>query len=553
MTATARAFAALPRVACAQKLRASPTTAPKAPRRTTVVTTVAVAPAPAAASPIAAPVGSAEAAETLGEALQAWLAVVQCAEVTRLCHADNGRYLVRYFGDRPIEDFAGKPGGELVATYLRDEMGGGKRGLRERFSGPGNLAHHITYNSARARVNTLRHALEHAVNRGVLASMPEPWPIPPRGSHGQVARARFLLKPELEAAIAREPKKHRISVTTSKCEAPIGPLAPGGTTLGEALAWFMKYGDRRATVATRNLHAEQAALLKLYFGADRPVAEFQGTSGYRLLLGYVEKEGPVEEGGRGCKFTTIRKRLNMLRVVLRECWKRGELEGLPPFPDLPQDATPRERYLTLAEYRQIRDTVAPPWDLWITIGVWTGMHRSDLDRYTWAMVDLGNGPGNGPGPGPAFWLRLNTKNKKKPAWLPMPDELREALTAAYRQNPPADPNLVIVGKANNIGTHMRRACRKLGIPLAAPIDLRRTCATWWIEKGGPKEALRRWLGHSGSSQMVERHYCQITPDMVDGGVEALNRAARDPGSAGAGPQYIGPRLLTAVASVERQG
>lgn len=481
---------------------------------------------------------------TLADALQASISDIDYAPITRTQHEENARYLVRYFGDRPVADFAGAAGGELVIKYAQDETGGRDRGLREAFGGPGNNVPRLTYCTLRKRLCALRLALLHAFQRGELASMPTPWPVARPGSHGHKNAGKYLLGPEREAAIRREPAPvHRSSIYASKSDQPMGALPAGAKTLGNALDYMLAHGLRRVTQATYVMRTEQVRWLKSFFGADRPLSEFSGTSGYRLLTEFVEKEG-TDRGGRGLKFVTLKKRLTALRMALTEMVRRGELDSLPLWPSLPKDGTPRERYLTLEEYRGILATITPPWGLWVTIGVWTGQHTSDIDTMTWGMVDLGAGPGNGPGPGPAFWLRRNTKNKKRPVWLPMPDELREALTAAYRRNPPAGPNLVIIGKCHNMRSHLKRACRKLGIPRVSPIDLRRTCATWWIEKGGPKDGLRQWLGHSVTSEMVERHYAQVTPAMVFGGVDALNRAARDPGSPMVvmGPRLLGPAL-----------
>jgi integrase len=444
-----------------------------------------------------------------------------------------------------LADFAGATGADLVVGYIRSESGGKDRGLRERFSGPGNLSRLLTYSVIRQRLNTLRHVLERAVFVGALECMPEPWPIPRPGSHGHVNRGRYLLKVELEAVLERQPPKHRNPLASSKSSAPIVPPPAGGETLGHALDWLLKYGFRRITKATATMHTEHVHRLKAFFGVDRPLADFRGCSGYRLLMEFVEKEGP-DEGGRGIKFVTVKKYLNTLAMTLREATKRGDLDAMPPWPELPNDSQPRERYLTYDEYRKIRALVAPPWHVWIDIGVWTGQHSSDISSMTWAMVDLGAGPGNGPGPGAAFWLRRNTKNQVRPLWLPMPDELRASLTAAYQQDRPDSPDRCITGPDHNVRKYLRRVCRKLGIAHVAPIDLRRTCATWILEKGGPKDAIRRWLGHSQTSAMVEKHYAQVTVDMVGGIVDALNRAARDPGSAGTGTQYVGPRLLQAV-------
>jgi integrase len=486
-------------------------------------------------------------ATPLGQQFEAWLGRVQCAPTTLVARRDHAHYLVQHFGPRPLADFSGAAGADLVKQYILDESGGHDRGLRERFGGKGNLARALSYTTIRQRLNTLRNMLEDAVVTGDLSKMATPWPIPPAGSHGQAARASYLLKPELEAALQRQPRKHRIPPESSRCAVPITPAPAGAQTLGQALDWLLKHGQRRCAEATRRMHEDHVHRLEHFFGADRPVADFRGAAGYRLLMEYAEKEGP-EEGGRGLKFVSVRKYLNTLALALRESVKRGDLESLPPWPDLPCDSQPRERYLSFDEYQKIRALLVPHRRLWLDVAIWTGQHTSDISTMTWQMADLGAGPGKGPGPGAAFWLRRNTKNAVKPVWLPLPDELRTRLTEAYRERPPEDPTLTIVGGWHNVSTRFRRACRKLRIPSFSPIDCRRTCATWWIEKGGPKEALRRWLGHAQNSAMVERHYSQVTPDMVAGGVHALNRAARDPGSGVTpGPQWFGPRLLPPAA------
>lgn len=459
----------------------------------------------------------------LSDVLHSFLSGVDCAESTRLAHADYARYLVRHFGDRPLEDFAGAAGGELVAGYLRE-------------SG-------LAYSSTRFRLNTLRLALEHAVARGVLAKMPEPWPIPRPGSHGHLNRGRYLLRDDSDQ-VAVDRRKSRPPPATVKSAAPLEPAPPGTETMGEALAWLLKHTVRRRTVATQRMHRAHARYLKQFFGADRPITEFRGAAGYRLLWEFVQLEGP-EEGGRGIKFVTVKKRLVTLKMALTEGVKRGALDAVCPWPQTPSDATPRERYLTVDDYRRLRAVLPERWRLWVDLGVYTGQHTSDLDTMTWGMVDLGGGPGNEPGRGQAFHLRRNTKNKARPAWVVMPAELRHNLTVARRTIAPSPhPDGCIVGRWHNARALLRRACIRLGIPRVSPIDFRRTCATWWVERGGPKEALRKYLGHSGNSAMVERHYSQITPEMLEGGVEALNRAA---GWAGGGPAApLPPKVLPAV-------
>src|SRR5690242_8058934 len=101
-------------------------------------------------------------------------------------------------------------------------------------------------------------------------------------------------------------------------------------------------------------------------------------------------------------------------MMLLEATRQGELPTLPPWPVIPSDRQPRERYLTTREYQAIRAQLPERYALWLDLGVFTGQHASDLASMTWAMVDLGAGPALGPGAGRAFWLRRNTKNRRRP-------------------------------------------------------------------------------------------------------------------------------------------
>lgn len=458
---------------------------------------------------------------------------LSCAPTTRLNHQQQATYLLRYFGDRPLADFAGEAGAALVLQYIQDESGGKERSQRETFAGPGNLVRALSYTTIRGRLGTLRKALEFAAEHGELTSLPTPWPVPPRGSHGHLDRGRYLLHEEHERMRSAQPPKRR-PPAVERATGADKPAPDGAVTLQEALGWLFRPGIRKRSEATIAMHRKHARWLLAFFG-NRAIADFEGTAGYRLLLEYVEIEGP---GGRNVKCTSIAKRLCTLRLALREGERRGHFAKMPPWPELAADAEPRTRYLSFDEYQRLRPLMPPREMLWIDLAVWTGQHNADVNTMTWGMVDLGGGAGAPPAEGPAFWLRRNTKNRARDQWLPMPDELRAILTTAWHATKGPGPEALIVGEPSyrNFLTKIARACWKLGIPRFSPIDLRRTCATWWVDRAGPKDALRAWLGHSHNSAMVEKHYSQVTPLMLNEGVAALNRASRRPGAETSAPQ-----------------
>lgn len=474
---------------------------------------------------------------TLGMAMDRFLAAAEttAAPGTLRVHQEHAKMVRKYFdADRPVTDFSGAPGAELVLTYIKHETGDGDRGLRERFGGSGNLVRALSYSSIRQRVAALKGALRAAINAGQLDAMPAPWPVVL-----QLAAERSgMPRPEPPA------KPRRLPPTVRATGADVAP-AVGVLTLGAALDQMKRSRLRRLSAATCQLHGETAALLLRFFG-DRPLADFEGSPGYRLLEEYITAEGP---DGRGVKYQTLKKRLVTLSLTLKEAQRRGELKEIPPWPDLPADGKPRDRVLSYDEYSRVRAALPTRERLWIDLGAWTGQHSYDISTMTWRLVDLGAGPGFGPGAGPAFWGRRNTKNGlTAPEWLQMPDELRQHLTDAWlsRATPPR-PDEAIAGSLDrfNLRKTLARACWKIGIPKFSPIDLRHTCVTWWIEKGGPVDGLKKWLGHATRSEMVHRHYLSVTPTMIGDGVGALNRVST---AAGAGVRYQTLRSLGPVVA-----
>jgi integrase len=478
---------------------------------------------------------------TLGMALAKFLDGIACAEITKVNHEKYARALLRFFGERPIGDFSGPGGGKLVMDYVRGETGDGDRGLRETFGGSGALARSLSYDSLRNRLRTLRLALNCAVRAGELRGLPDPWPVPPSGSHGHLNRGLYLLATERAKMIEERPPRKPRPAPTVRATGADAPAPTGVVTLSMAIDWFLQYGTRRLSAPTVDGHKWQRNKLLEFFG-DRPLTDFEGGAGYRLLWEYLEAEGP---GGRGAKFCSLKKRLTTLRLALKEANRLDAFGALPPWPDLPNDSVPRERYLTYEEYSLVRAALPDRARIWLDLAIWTGMHTSDVNATTWAMVDLGAGPGSGPGSGHAFWFRRNTKNGTNPVWLPMPDELRAYLVAEWRSRDvrpaPADR---ISGPFDhkNLRRALNRATWKTGIPQFSPIDCRRTCATWWIERQGPKDGLKSWLGHTSTSGMVDKHYAKVTPMTLDQGVAALNRAGS---IRNAGSFYADPRSLRA--------
>lgn len=88
----------------------------------------------------------------LRQALSWMLEEAEGSEWTRRMHADHARYLLKYFGDRPVQAI----GYVAIREYYREEK---RRG--------------ISKETIRKRVGTLRMALREAVAHGVIEHLPE--------------------------------------------------------------------------------------------------------------------------------------------------------------------------------------------------------------------------------------------------------------------------------------------------------------------------------------------------------------------------------------------
>lgn len=262
------------------------------------------------------------------------------------------------------------------------------------------------------------------------------------------------------------------------------------------------------TVGFREWHAGH---LLAAFG-DRPITDFAvGETGRRLLKDYVRAQRRTVKGH------TISKRLGTLKLALAEARAMGVLHTWAEFPKL-DGYRARETFLLREEYDAIRLQLQLPRRAWLDLCLWTGMHSSDVEGLTWSHVrsevqgEL------------RVWsfLRHNTKNRASAIWCKAPRVLNSTLTelAESRAGNLEGP---IVGAWDRVSRDLSAACKRAGVDKTiCPLDLRRTLATWWCEAGGDRYVLKKYLGHSSRSKMIDMVYAQVTPRQIADGVDALD-------------------------------
>lgn len=233
------------------------------------------------------------------------------------------------------------------------------------------------------------------------------------------------------------------------------------------------------------------------------------------VVGYVEARGK-----EGKKDITIHKELTLLRLALRLATRRGlmrqSIEAL--FPDHSPHYQPRERWLTEREFGLLWKELKPHRQLWLLVAVFTGARKSEVNNLRWEDFDWKGG-----------WIRIRgTKTRKSDRTIPLPDALRVALTELKQDQGP-----VVTPWVSNTTRDLRwaaeRATKKERARLAAlglgreaasftlarvtPNDLRRTLASWMVQRRVPARFIADWLGHT-STAMVDRVYARLAPDQL---------------------------------------
>lgn len=200
---------------------------------------------------------------------------------------------------------------------------------------------------------------------------------------------------------------------------------------------------------------------------------------------------------------TLRKRLSTLRGVLALEHRRGRLSRVPAFPEVIAPWNPRGRFLaTVGDAERIFDRLPLHRAEWFWLCLWTGQHASDVERMTWADVDLNACPAT-------MGLRNWKNGRRVPLRVRMPAALHRVLLAKYERERPSVSARIVLPWPSRKHT-LPLTCYRLGLPPLNAIDLRHTLATWMVQRTGITPAAVAWFGHS-SPAMMQRTYAHVLP------------------------------------------
>jgi hypothetical protein len=344
---------------------------------------------------------------------------------------------------------------------------------------------------------------------------------------------------------------------------------------------------RRWTAATRDKWAKEIPTIlgrrfasptgvEISLGPLR-VSEFAGEAGTELLAAWADAE-IARHNGR--THTTVKRIANLIRPSLALAARKGWLPEMPTFPDIASDYRPEGRrkiwlsrveFVSLATELTERDAILrkgrPPLAvyprLWAMIAVSTGMHDADISRFSTADWDRKG----------ERWYRRNSKNANHypPEWFPCRQFLQQSLTRAAerfsahhcarwdnwdRSATPA--RCISCGRSADLWVadgeappdawmrqRLKWGCKRARLDkVPAPIDFRRTFATWARQEKWEFEEVAKWLANS--TGMVREVYAQLENARFERLVTkntTLEREILDMVSINAAGSRRGPRIV----------
>lgn len=252
---------------------------------------------------------------------------------------------------------------------------------------------------------------------------------------------------------------------------------------------------RRASGKATGFHEQKLGHWVRVFGADCSLVEITPAAFDQFV---------AQRRGEGASDHTISKEvgafLRALRLAKRSDAFGAELAVLRPF-DLSPDYVPRTRALTPEELGALFVTIGgknryedpQQRQAFVGFAVGLGLRKGEVEALASDDFDLERG---------VVHIR-GTKTKGSDRWIPILPPFRKLVEWAVQFLP-----LKPWGRASR---DLRAACRIAGIEPCTPNDLRRTHATLLRTAGVDRDAVRRLLGHSVGSKMLETVYDQPSP------------------------------------------
>lgn len=297
-------------------------------------------------------------------------------------------------------------------------------------------------------------------------------------------------------------------------------------TLGAALSALLEHTETRVRDGTRSpgtltMQAGHVAWLERNLGAGTPLEALDERALDELAARARTSGG---QGGRALSPKTVAKLISTLRRAFKLAARRREIQRMPLFPEFPQPPTkPAEGYFrSVGDYERVRALLPQHRRDWADVALWTGQHAADVERMTWADVDVDAA---------VPWVLIRNSKNRRPHGLrvkcPSPllralREMRDRARAERGRLPlPTDR---IVRPWPTRAYQLGRACIRAGLPPINATGLRHTSVTWMVARTGLTPAAQRWYGWK-SFAMMEATYVHALPAQLADAADELGNAA----------------------------
>lgn len=301
-------------------------------------------------------------------------------------------------------------------------------------------------------------------------------------------------------------------------------------TVDAALEHFVNHGtDPDLSDATLSMYLQKSGHLRRLLG-PRPLADLRDVT---VMQGYIKTRV-----GEGAARGTIHKELVTMRQAMFAALEAKMIDFDPRacFPRYRVKYVPRERWLPPGEAVELLAVLPPHRQLWVVLALYTGGRDSEVDRLTWEHMNWRDRIVHVPG----------EKTDAAARDIPLQPVLADVL-ARCRTPGSSGP---IAGEWLNVRRDLHAACARAKIDPCSPNDLRRTFATWLINRGVPPNVVAALMGH-GSTRMVEKVYGRVKRALMRREIAKLSGACTtgvpDSGPVEASESLVSESALTQLA------
>jgi integrase len=204
---------------------------------------------------------------------------------------------------------------------------------------------------------------------------------------------------------------------------------------------------------------------------------------------------------------TVRKRLSTLHQALELQLRKGAIDRIPIFPEIPYVYRPSKRRLpTHADYLRLLGALPAARAEWLALAVWTGQRHKDVEgavREDFDPLAIDDDDQAAP----SIVIRSSKTGRVDGIRIAAAPELLRVLTPRWRTLGPGD---FLVEPWPHASSQLGDTCERIGLPRLTAHAMRHTFFTWYVQANGFTPELLE-LGGWSSLAMPAKVYAHAQP------------------------------------------